>query len=160
MHADNSAVSAWQTGSMHPGQTLIDAAFAQLDRRWSGADGIAAALGLDDGTIVTSIGLDNFNAAVNLCAETGAMCQAFTLDRAVTATACVSRQGKDIMILAPCGVCRERLALWGPDVEAVVPEANAPDGWTLMTLAELNPHYWAQQFTAQGAWPTRAEHSG
>lgn len=145
---------------MPQGQTLIDAAIAQLDRRWSRADGIAAALGLDDGTIVTSIGLDNFNAAVNLCAETGAMCQALTLGRAVTATACVARQGGDVVILAPCGVCRERLALWGPGVQAVVPEVNAPDGWTLMTMAELNPHNWAQQFTAKGAWPTPAEHSG
>lgn len=145
---------------MHPGKTLIDAALAQLDRRWPGADGVAAALGLDDGTIVTSIGLDNFNAAVNLCAETGAICQAFTLGRTITATACVARNGKDIVVLAPCGVCRERLALWGPGVEAVVPEVDAPDGWTLMTLAELIPQYWAQQFTEQGAWPTPAEHSG
>ncbi|GAA1361973.1 cytidine deaminase [Arthrobacter rhombi] len=145
---------------MHPGPPLIEAAIAQLDRRWPGGDGVAAALALDDGSIVTSVGLDNFNAAVNLCAETGALCQAFTLDRAVTATACVARVGEDIVVLAPCGVCRERLALWGPDVQALVPDRDAPEGWEALSLAELNPHYWAQQFTAGGVWPSAAEHSG
>lgn len=144
---------------MHSGHTLI-AAVDQLDRRWPQGGGVAAALGLDDGTLLTSVGLDNFHAAVNLCAETGAMCQAFTLDRAVTATVCVARKGGDIVVLAPCGVCRERLAFWGPDVTAVVPDAQAADGWAAVTLAELMPHYWARQFSATGRWPSPSEHSG
>lgn len=146
---------------MDTAQELVDAAIAQLDRRWPETDGaVAAALRLDDGTILTSVGLDNFNAAVNLCAETGAICQAFSLDRRVTASACIARTGKDIVVLAPCGVCQERLALWGPGVDVAVAVADAPGGWTMRTLADLNPHYWATQFTGHGGWPTTAEHSG
>lgn len=146
---------------MGTGVELVDAAIDQLTRRWPEAgNGVAAAVRLDDGTILTSVGLDNFNAAVNLCAETGAICQAYTLDRRVTASACVARQGDDIVILAPCGVCRERLALWGPDVEVAVAAANAPNAWLMRPLGDLNPYYWAEQFTADGAWPAMDDHAG
>ncbi len=121
---------------------------------------MAAAVLLDDGVILTSIGLDNVNAAVNLCAETGALCQAFTLDRTVVASACVARAAEGVTVLAPCGVCQERLALWGPRVEVVVADPEAPAGWAMRTLEELNPYYWATQCTEDGKWPTTAEHSG
>ncbi len=142
-------------------QALVDAAIAQLDRRWPpGEEGGAAAVYLDDGRILTSVGLDNFNGGVTLCHETGAFCQAYTLDRRVTASVCVFRMPEDqrIVVLPPCGICQERLALWGPEVEVGVPDPDAPAGWRARTLAEVNPCYWGPQFTA-GAWPTQDEHA-
>ncbi len=145
---------------MHLDQVLVDAAVAQLDRRWPApAEGAAAAVYLDDGAIVTSVGLDNINAGVNLCAETGAFCQAYTLGRRITASVCVYRmpEPERVVVLAPCGICQERLALWGPDVEVGVPDPGQPAGWRARTLAEAHPYYWAREF-AGGAWPSELLH--
>lgn len=141
-------------------QALFAAAAEQLATRWPRSGGVAAAVYLDDDTVVTSVSLDNINAAMTLCAETGAICQAYTLGRAVTASICLSSDtaGSGLSVLAPCGACQERLALWGPDVDVAV--ADGPDGWSGRPLHELNPHYWAAQFTDGNRWPTTAEHAG
>jgi cytidine deaminase len=140
-------------------QRLVDAAVDQLDRRWPQADyAVAAAVYLDDGRILTSVGLDNLNAAAGLCAEAGALCQAYTLDRHVAASVCVVRGPDGVGILAPCGVCQERLALWGPEVQVAVADRTASSGWRARTLAELNPCYWGTHFTDGQAWPTMADH--
>ncbi|MEU0070444.1 cytidine deaminase [Streptomyces sp. NPDC006332] len=142
-------------------QALVDAAMELMDRRWpAGEPGGAAAVRLADGGIFTSVGLDNMHGSVALCQETGAFIQAYTQDRAVTASVCVSRdleRGR-ILILPPCGVCQERLALWGPSVEVAVPQEDDPTRWEGRTLAEVNPYYWGSQFT-DGRWPSQAEHA-
>jgi cytidine deaminase len=98
-------------------QRLVDAAIDQMDRRWPATEqAVAAAVYLDNGQILTGVSLDNLNAAATLCAETGVLCQAYTLNRQITASVCVSRDAgsSDVNILAPCGICQERLALWAP----------------------------------------------
>jgi cytidine deaminase len=46
-------------------QRLVDAATHQLTRQWPGNGwAVAAAMYLDDGHILTSVSLDNLNAAV------------------------------------------------------------------------------------------------
>ncbi|QNS05683.1 cytidine deaminase [Streptomyces xanthii] len=142
-------------------QELVDAALALMDRRWpAGEPGGAAAVRVTDGGILTSVGLDNMHGSVALCQETGAFVQAYTLERAVTASVCVCRDLEHgrVLILPPCGVCQERLALWGPEVEVAVPRADDPTRWEGRTLAELQPHYWAAQFN-DGKWPSYAQHS-
>ena len=140
-------------------QRLLEAATNLLDRRWpEGNDAVAAAMFLSDGQLITSAGFDNINAAANLCAETGALCQAFTLDVSVIASVCLARANRQLKILAPCGICQERLAVWGPDVRIVVADGPAPN-WTVVRLAELQPHYWATQYTVDGTWPSPADHS-
>lgn len=151
----------WQTVAMMLDQRLIDAAVALMDRRRPGTGhAVAAAVYLDDGEILTSIGLDNLNAAANLCAETGALCRAYTRDRQVTASVCVSRDADSggISILAPCGICQERLALWGPDVEVAVADPDTPSGWSVRTLVQVNPYYWGAHFADKGLWPSQAIH--
>ncbi|GGZ24379.1 hypothetical protein GCM10010365_50830 [Streptomyces poonensis] len=97
-------------------QGLVDAAVELMDRRWpTGEPGGAATVRLADGGILTSVGLDNMHGSVTLCQETGAFIQAYTQDRTVTASVCVCRdmeRGR-VLILPPCGICQERLALWG-----------------------------------------------
>ena len=142
---------------MNLDQHLVDAAIDQMDRR---ARKEAGAVYLEDGQILTSICLDNLNAAATLCAETGAICQAFTLGKAVTASVFVSRWEPErrVAILAPCGICQERLALWGPDVQVGVEDAESPSGWSVRTLRELNPFYWGEHFADGGQWPSTALH--
>ncbi|MFF4412931.1 cytidine deaminase [Streptosporangium sp. NPDC001559] len=143
-------------------QALVDAAIAQMERRWPADEpGGAAAVYLEDGQIITSVGLDNFNDGVSLCHETGAFCQAYTLNKRITASVCVFRESaRDrVLFLPPCGVCQERLALWGPDVQVGVPDGSSPAGWGVRTLREVNPYYWAPQFTEDGTWPTFEAHS-
>ncbi|MBU2670569.1 cytidine deaminase [Actinoplanes bogorensis] len=140
-------------------QRLVDAAVDQMNRRWPAEEyGGAAALYLEDGQILTSVCLDNINAGVTLCHETGAICQAYTLDKRVTASVCVGREAgtAEIFVLAPCGICQERLALWGPGVQAAVAD---PGGWRARTLLELNPYYWATRFGDGENWPSTTAHT-
>ena len=143
---------------MNLDQRLLDAAIDQMDRRGCSE---AAAVYLDDGQILTSVCLDNLNAAATLCAETGTICEAFTLGKAVTTSIFVSRwePERGISVLAPCGICQERLALWGPDVQVGVADPEASSGWGVRTLRELNPFYWGEYFANGGEWPSPAAHT-
>ncbi|MGH9061924.1 MAG: cytidine deaminase [Acidimicrobiales bacterium] len=141
-------------------QSLVDAATDQLKARWPTSPGaVAAAMYLDDGSTLTGVALDNINAAMILCAETGVICRAYTLGRKVTASACVGRRedGRP-RVLAPCGACQERPAIWGPDVEVAIGEGD--DRWASRRLIEVNPFYWATAFTDGSRWPTAVEHAG
>jgi cytidine deaminase len=141
---------------------LYDAAVSLIERRLPSADwATAAAIRLDDGSIKVGICLDNFNSAASLCAEVGPICEAFTNDQKVIASLCVNRskERQHDLVLAPCGLCQERLALWGPSVEVGVPDVEVPGGWSSRRLADINPYYWATVFFDDAHWPTAAEHS-
>ena len=129
---------------MHLDERLVEAAIAQAERRFPIGNGGAAALYLSDGRILTSVALNSPNEKVNLCHETGAICEANRLNVSVTASVCVDRRSeKDpFYILTPCGVCQERLALWGLDVEVAVPAPGNPHKWQARKLCEVQPHYW------------------
>lgn len=143
-------------------QALVDTAVEQLDRRWpTASEAVAAAVYLDDGSTLTGVALDNVNAAMSLCAETGPIVQAYTLGRRIVASVCVSRSADrgSVLVLARCGSCQERLAPWGPDVEVGVADRDDPRGWSSRRLIEVNPFYWTTAFTADGSWPSLAEHA-
>jgi cytidine deaminase len=147
---------------MQVDQALFDAAVEQLHTRWPGdGAGVAAAVYLADGSILTGVPLDNINPSMTLCAETGPICQANTTDKAIVASICVARAaGGEFHVLAPCGACQERLAFWGPDVEVGVASANSDAGWESRALIEVHPHYWATAYAERSEWPTQNEHSG
>lgn len=110
---------------------------------WSGA----AAMRLDDGTILTSTAPDALLDTVSLCHETGALCEAFKLGRSVTDTVClVQPEPGSFRVLAPCGVCQERLFLYGPDVSVGVPSGDG--AWRSVALGEVQPHHWRQGLPA------------
>ncbi|GAB2755256.1 hypothetical protein GCM10027174_33620 [Salinifilum aidingensis] len=96
-----------------------------------------------------------------MCAETGAICQAYTLGVPVTASVFVSKWegASSFSVLAPCGMCRERLALWGPDVQVGVADPESASGWSARTLRELNPFYWGEHFADGDAWPSSTAHA-
>jgi cytidine deaminase len=122
-------------------EELVAAAVDLVDRRfgdtpWAGA----AAMRLDDGSVVTSTAPDVPNEAVSLCHEVGALCEAFKRGRAVVASVCVVRPSPgERLVLAPCGVCQERLFAYGPAVEGGVGDGS---GWRSLRLDEVQPHHW------------------
>lgn len=141
---------------------LYEAAVSLIESRLSGSSWkTAAAIRLDDGSILTGIGLVNISSAAGFCAEVGPLAQAYTIDGQVVASICVNRSDdreKDL-VLAPCGVCQERLALWGPDVGVGVADSTDARGWSSRRLVELMPYYWASALSADDRWPTKAEHA-
>lgn len=130
--------------SLKVDQVLVDAAIRQALARYPSGYAGAAAIRTDTGLTLTSVSLDPPNAAAALCHEAGAFCEANRLGVKVTASVCVSRSepGKPFLVLAPCGICQERLAIWGPDVDVAVAVPGKPGDWQSKRLAELQPHYW------------------
>jgi cytidine deaminase len=96
----------------------IDACISLIrDRFQDDDDHRAAAMVLDDGTILTGTAPDAINPSVELCHETEPYSAAFRLGRSIVASVCLHRQpGGRTVVLSPCGVCRERLAVHGPNV--------------------------------------------
>ena len=62
-----------------------------------------------------------------------------------------------VTLLAPCGACQERLALWGSDVEVGVADPMSATGWSSKRLLELNPST-GRPHTPDHSWPTPADH--
>ena len=129
---------------MHLDQALVDAALQQALQRFPSGYAGAAAVRTNTGRVITSVSFDAPNDAVSLCHEAGAFCEANRLGEKVVASVCVSRSQPDrqFLILPPCGICQERLALWGPEVEVAVSVPGKPGEWHSKFLREVNPHYW------------------
>lgn len=107
----------------------------------------AAAMLLDDGTIVTGTSPDVVNSSVTVCHEVEPYCAAFRLGRRVVASVCLHREpGARIVVLSPCGVCRERLAVHGPNVLVAVADVTDPTLVTWKSLREVLPDYWLTVF--------------
>lgn len=106
---------------------------------WEGA----AAIYTETGKILTSTAPDYYNDGVSLCHETGALCEAFKLAEKVTASICISKNDQEeYHILTPCGICQERLFLYGEDVAVAVPQEGDNTKWVSKKLKEVQPYYW------------------
>jgi cytidine deaminase len=127
---------------------LVDAAILFVQSRFpKGAWAGAAAMYTQDGQLLISTAPEAVNPSVELCHETGAICEAHKLNKKITATVCVSRdENGNFQILTPCGVCQERLLVWGYEVEAAVPTDCDSTKWEMKTLKELQPYYWRKPF--------------
>jgi cytidine deaminase len=138
-------------------QALVDAAIDLATSRfagepWSGA----AALRLDNGAILTSTGPEAPNVAASLCHETGAICEAFKLGRQVITSVSVTAAAHvgEFWILAPCGICQERLYAYGPDTEVGIPDPADPSRWRTLRLRDVQPHWYGRLFADQ-PWHAR-----
>ncbi len=109
---------------------------------WGGA----AAMALDDGTILTSIAPEVINASTELCIETGAILEAHKLNKRVTHSICLVRDdtAANIKVLSPCGVCQERLFYWGPSVMVAVSVAGKDIVYK--PLSEMQPYHWTAAY--------------
>lgn len=124
---------------------LIQAAIRFIKERypvikdWDGA----AALYTESGKILISTYAESPNVGAGLCNETGSICEAHKINEKVTASVCVGRDLEgEFHIIAPCGICQERLFFWGPDVEVAVPHHLDTKKWIAKTLQEVQPYYW------------------
>lgn len=107
----------------------------------------AAAVLLDDGTILTGTAPDAINPAVAVCHEIEPYCAAFRLGRSVVASVCLHRQpGGRTVVLSPCGVCRERLVVYGPNVLVAVADAEDATLAVWKPLKAVLPDYWMTAF--------------
>jgi cytidine deaminase len=128
--------------------SVLDACSALIESRFHDDDhhGAAAVL-LDDGTIVTGTAPEAINSSVQVCHETEPYCAAFRLSRSVLASACLHRlPGGRTVVLSPCGVCRERLAVHGPDVLVAVADEDDPTIVVWKALRDVLPDYWMKVF--------------
>lgn len=109
---------------------------------WGGA----AAMGLEDGTIVTSVAPDIINASTELCMETGSILEAHKLSKKVTHSICIVRDDEKsaFKVLSPCGICQERLFYWGPNVKVAVTLPG--EDIVFKTLSEVQPYHWSAAY--------------
>ncbi|MGY1433639.1 cytidine deaminase [Streptomyces reniochalinae] len=128
--------------------STVAACKALIDTRFpEGGENGAAAMLLKDGTILTGTAPDAFNPSVEVCHEIEPYCGAHRLDQHIVASVCLHREsGGRTVVLSPCGVCRERLAVHGPDVLVAV--ADREDSTTIVwkPLKHVLPDYWMTVF--------------
>ncbi|MCC5674586.1 cytidine deaminase [Kocuria rhizophila] len=128
---------------------LIEVRFPQGDQRG------AAAMLLADGAVLTGTAPDAVNPAVEVCHEIEPYAAAFRLDQEIVASVCLHRdEAGRFLVLSPCGVCRERLAVHGPDVLVGVAAPDDPTQLVWKSLREVLPDYWMTVFPgeATGGW--------
>jgi cytidine deaminase len=123
---------------------LINAAVELAKHRFPNENTCVAALKTETGRVLTSVWVEAAVDSACLCAETGAICEAHKLDERVIASACIYWEAdiEKFKILPACGVCQERLAFWGLDVEIAVPSQEPGKTWQFCTLRQLRPFYW------------------
>lgn len=102
---------------------------------------------LDDGTVLTGTAPVAVNPSVEVCHELEPYCGAFRLGRAIVASVCLHREPSGrMLVLSPCGVCRERLAVHGPELLAAVADPRDPTAAVWKRLGDLLPDYWMSAF--------------
>ncbi|HEX3678967.1 MAG TPA: hypothetical protein VHU90_04530 [Galbitalea sp.] len=77
------------------------------------------------------------------------------MGRRVLASACLHHEpGGRTVVLSPCGVCRERLAVHGPEVLVAVADGDDPTVAVWKPLGSLLPDYWMRVFPGDidAAW--------
>ena len=110
----------------------------------------AAAMLLANGTVLTGTAPDAVNPAVEVCHEIEPYAAAFRLEQEIVASVCLHRdEAGRFLVLSPCGVCRERLAVHGPDVLVAVAGRGDPTQVVWKPLREVLPDYWMTVFPGE-----------
>ncbi len=120
---------------------LIDARFPE-----PGHAGAAAML-LADGTILTGTSPTAINPSVEVCHEIEPYAAAYRLNRPILASICLHRhEDGRMLVLSPCGGCRERLAVHGPGLVVAVADHDDASRIVWKELREVLPDYWMTVF--------------
>ncbi|MCI5044188.1 MAG: cytidine deaminase [Aquisalinus sp.] len=125
---------------------LYEAATSLLAKRYPSGWGGAAAVRIVSGEILTSVAPDTKNNALSLCIEVGAYLEAHKLNKGVTHSLCVVRNTNNspYTILTPCGICLERLAHWGGDVNVAI--TNDLNEVAFRKLRDMLPNHWSKAY--------------
>jgi cytidine deaminase len=123
---------------------LYNAAKQLIETRYPKGWGGAAAIRIEDETMLTSVSPEVNNDALSLCMEVGALLEANKRNQKVTHSICLYRESEtsELVILTPCGICQERLIHWGTEVQVAI--SNPQNALTFIPLKQLLPHHWSQ----------------
>jgi len=134
--------------SADPLELVVEACRSLIEQRFgTGVDAGAAAMLLVDGTVLTGTAPNATNPSVEVCHETEPYCAAFRLNQSILVSLCLHRTSDGrFVVLSPCGVCRERLAVHGPDVMVGVADPRDATVIVWKTLRDVLPDYWMTAF--------------
>ena len=125
-------------------EELKAAAVTMLDRAYCPYShfAVGAALECADGTVFTGCNIENAAFSPTICAERTAVAKAVSeghtdFVRIVVAGRCES-------FCVPCGVCRQVLREFAPDMEIIC--LNSKGEEQVFTLSELLPHSFGPEF--------------
>lgn len=119
-------------------QALIDLAFTMLGRSYVPYSKfpVGAALLCADGTVFTGCNVENAAYPAGICAERNAISHAVAEGH--THFRCIVIAGRGEDFCAPCGICRQVMREFAPDLEVVC--LNGAGEETVFTLPDLLPY--------------------
>lgn len=128
-------------------ETIVEEIKNHYPKGWGGAAGVI----LDTGEILTSISPSFENAASTVCMELGAYIESARQKKNITHSLCLMREDENssFQVLTPCGICQERLRLWGPSVLCgVIGNASNSKKVRYVNLSQLQPFYWGDAYNS------------
>ena len=125
---------------------LKAAAVAMLDRAYCPYShfAVGAALECADGTVFTGCNIENAAFSPTICAERTAVAKAVSEGHTDFVRIVVAGRCEDFCV--PCGVCRQVLREFAPDLEIIC--LNGKGEEQVFTLSELLPHSFGPEFLA------------
>ena len=108
---------------------------------------VGAALECADGSVFTGCNIENAAYSPSICAERTAVAKAVSEGHRDFVRIAIAGTGEDFCV--PCGVCRQVLSEFAPDLEIIT--LNGQGEQRIFTLRELLPHSFG---------PANLEHAG
>jgi cytidine deaminase len=133
-------------------QQLVDAAREAIKRRYRNDwQEVGAALRTRDGHVFTGVNLDAYLGRMAVCAEAVALGRAVTESGEVGIDTIVavrhpepSETDKAIVVVSPCGSCRELIWDYDQNARVIVPSQNGP---VIAPIGELIPNKYSRERT-------------
>ena len=127
-------------------EELKAAAVAMLDRAYCPYSHfpVGAALECADGTVFTGCNIENAAYSPGICAERTAVAKAVSEGHTDFVRIAIAGRSADFCV--PCGVCRQVLREFAPDIEVIC--LNGKGEEKVFTLSELLPHSFGPEFLA------------
>ena len=125
---------------------LKAAAVAMLDRAYCPYShfAVGAALECADGTVFTGCNIENAAFSPTICAERTAVAKAVSEGHTDFTRIVIAGRSADFCV--PCGVCRQVLREFAPDLEIIC--LNGKGEEQIFTLPQLLPHSFGPEFLA------------
>ena len=134
--------------------SLIRRALAQQKEAYAPYSGyqVSAAVLTGSGTVYTGVNVENASYPAGICAERNAIFHAAACgERKIEAIAVVGGpNGKNKVLCAPCGICRQVMREFCNPKEMTVLLAKSPEEYKEMTLEELLPESFGPEDLARG----------
>ncbi len=106
---------------------------------------VGACVETEDGELITGSNIEIASYSPTLCAERTAIFTAVHKGARRITRIAVTADGKDTF---PCGVCRQVMREFGPDMEILI--VNSKEDVTTYTLEELLPHSFGPEDLGHG----------